>query len=223
MLHLNQFIEHTNLDPLILSQDVEKLIAEAQQHDFVGICVPPYWVKKARRDLGNQATQLVTVVGFPLGYHRTEVKIQEAQSALKEGVDEIDVVVNLSAIKNEAYHWIKIEMLQLSTLLHQQEKILKVILETAYLDEEEIKNACKACVDAGVDFIKTSTGFGPKGAEIEKVQLLKSILPDTVGIKASGGIRTYAQAKAFIEAGAERLGTSAGIQIMEEARQAPSA
>lgn len=218
MQNLNEYIEHTNLSPLILADDVERLIAEAKAHQFYGICVPPYWAKKAKRDLGNAPISLVTVIGFPFGYQRSEVKLQEIKSAIRDGVQEFDVVVNLSAIKNEAYHWIKIEMMQFATLIHEQEGLLKVILETAYLNEDEIRKACRACVDAGVDFMKTSTGFGPGGAELEKVKFMRDILPDTVGIKASGGIRDFAQAQAFIEAGAERIGTSSGIKMMEEYR-----
>lgn len=216
MSSIEQYIEHTNLSPLITASEVEKLIEEAKTHNFVGVCVPPYWAKKARRDLGDAPIQLVTVIGFPLGYHRSEVKLQEIKSAIRDGVQEFDVVINLSAIKNGAYHWIKIEMSQFAKIIHEQEGILKVILETAYLSEEEIRQACRVCVDAGVDFMKTSTGLAPEGATIENVKLLREILPDTVGIKASGGIRSYEQAQAFIEAGAERIGTSSGLQIIEQ-------
>ena len=213
--NLHEYIEHTRLSPLITSEEVENLIKEAQQYNFVGVCVPPYWVKKAKRDIGERDTQLVTVIGFPLGYNRSEVKIQEIKSAIRDGADEYDVVVNLSAIKNGAYHWIKIETSQMAALLHENEKILKVIIETAYLNDEEIKQVCEVLVDSGVDYIKTSTGFAPKGAQIDQVKLIRSIIPEQVGIKASGGIRTLEQAKEFIQAGADRIGSSSGVQIME--------
>lgn len=215
---IEQYIEHTNLSPLILANEVEELISQAKEHNFVGVCLPPYWTKKAKRDLGNAPIQLVTVIGFPLGFHRSEVKMQEIKSAIRDGVQEFDVVINLSAIKNGAYHWIKIEMSQFAQVIHEHEGMLKVILETAYLNEEEIREACRICVDAGVDFIKTSTGLASEGATLKNVKLLREILPTSVGIKASGGIRTYEQAKAFIEAGAERIGTSSGLQIIAQSK-----
>lgn len=217
--NIASYLEHTNLNPLILAQDVEQLVSEAQQYGFAGICLPPYWAKKAKRDLGTAPVALVTVIGFPFGYQRSEVKLQEIKSAQRDGVDEFDVVVNLSAIKNKAYHWIKIEMAQFAQIIHEKEGLLKVIIETAYLDEEEMQQVCKVCVEAGVDFIKTSTGYAPAGAEPEKVRFLRQILPDSVGIKASGGIKTRAQAEALIAAGAERIGTSAALSIISNAKQ----
>ncbi|HAS39951.1 MAG TPA: deoxyribose-phosphate aldolase [Microscillaceae bacterium] len=216
MQNINEYIEHTNLKPTLNYDDMDRLVAEALQYNFAGICVPPYWVKKVRRDLGKAPVQLVTVVGFPLGYNRAEVKMQEIESALKEGANELDIVVNLTAIKSKAYPWIKQEMSWFSKVIHEHEAMMKVILETAYLNEQEIIETTKVCVDAGVDFMKTSTGFAPEGATVEHVQLLHEITPDTVGVKASGGIRSYEKALAMIKAGAERIGTSSGVKIMEE-------
>lgn len=217
MQNINEYIEHTNLKPTLSYGDIETLVEEAVTHNFMGICVPPYWAKKAKRDLGNAPVQLVTVVGFPLGYNRAEVKMQEIESALKEGVNELDIVVNLTAIKSKAYPWIKQEMSWFSKIIHEHEAMLKVILETAYLSDDEIIETTKVCVDAGVDFMKTSTGFAPEGAKVEHIQLLRSITPNTVGIKASGGIRSFDKAKAMIAAGADRIGTSSGLKIIEEA------
>lgn len=217
MQNINEYIEHTNLKPTLNYDDIDQLVEETLTHNFVGICVPPYWVKKVKRDLGKAPVQLVTVIGFPLGYNRAEVKMKEIESALKEGANELDIVVNLTAIKSKAYPWIKQEMSWFSKFIHEHEAMMKVILETAYLSNEEIIEATKACVDAGVDFMKTSTGFAPEGAKVEHVQLLSKITPDTVGVKASGGIRSFEKAIAMIEAGAERIGTSSGIKIMEEA------
>jgi len=216
MQNINEYIEHTNLKPTLNYDDMDRLVAEALQYNFAGICVPPYWVKKVRRDLGKAPVQLVTVVGFPLGYNRAEVKMQEIESALKEGANELDIVVNLTAIKSKAYPWIKQEMSWFSKVIHEHEAMMKVILETAYLNEQEIIETTKVCVDAGVDFMKTSTGFAPEGATVEHVKLLHEITPDTVGVKASGGIRSYEKALAMIKAGAERIGTSSGVKIMEE-------
>lgn len=219
MQNINEYIEHTNLSPTITSADVEKIVLEAIDNQFVGVCVPPYWTKKARRDLGDSEVKLVTVIGFPLGYNRSEVKLQEIKSAIREKVDELDVVINISALKSEAYEWIKPEIAQFAQLIHEHEKIIKVIIETAYLTDNEIKKACKICVDAGVDFIKTSTGYAPSGAKVEQVKLIKEIIPTYIGLKASGGIKNLAQAQAMIEAGADRIGTSSGVKIMEELRQ----
>ncbi|EAY30502.1 deoxyribose-phosphate aldolase [Microscilla marina] len=217
MQNINEYIEHTNLKPTVTYESIETLVEEAVIHNFIGICVPPYWAKKARRDLGKAPVQLVTVVGFPFGYQRAEVKMQEIESALKEGVNELDIVINISAIKCNAYAWIKQEMAWFSQVIHAEEAMMKVILETAYLNDHEIREASKVCVDAGVDFMKTSTGYAPEGAKVEHIRLLRDILPDTVGIKASGGIRSYEKAQEMIIAGADRIGTSSGIKIVEEA------
>jgi deoxyribose-phosphate aldolase len=214
MANIHQYIEHTLLSPLATSDQVEQLVAEAVAHRFVGVCVPAYWAKKARRDLGQSATKLVVPVGFPLGYHRSEVKVRETELALADGADEIDVVMNLSAFKTGVMAWVKGELAQLAKLCHEKEALLKVILETAYLDDEEIVRACKLSEDAGADFVKTSTGFAPAGATVPHVRLMRASVGAGVGVKASGGIKTLAQALALVEAGADRLGTSAGLAIM---------
>ncbi|MCH7397402.1 deoxyribose-phosphate aldolase [Belliella sp. DSM 107340] len=215
MKNLARYIEQTVLKPLTLDSDIEKLVNEAKEFGFVGICVPPFWVKKAKREIGNADIQLVTVVGFPLGYNMSETKVFETEQAIKDGADEIDVVWSLTAFK-AGLNWPKIELAKLATLCHQHERILKVIIETAYLSDEEIVKACEICRDAGVDYVKTSTGFAPEGAKVEDIRLMRANLPSNVGIKASGGIKTLAQAKALIEAGADRIGTSSGVQILEE-------
>ncbi len=214
-MNLSKHIEHTNLSPQITGDDVEQLIQEASDHGFHGICVPPFWVKKARRDLGNSACQLVTVAGFPLGYQMTETKIRDIELSLRDGADEIDLVWHISAFKAQMI-WPKIELTKASKLVHDSGKLLKVIIETAYLSADEIKTAALICRDAGADFVKTSTGFAPSGARLEDVRLLREVLPAEIRIKASGGIKTKEQALAFIEAGADRIGTSSGIKIIAE-------
>lgn len=216
MENIKDYLEHTNLSPLLTYEDMDKLVAEAKEYQFAGVCVPPYWVKKVKRDLLQTDIAVVTVIGFPFGYQRSEVKVKEIESAIRDKVDEVDVVVNLTAIKTGAYHWIKIEMAQLAKIAHENEKLFKVILETGQLTEEEIRQTAKACIDGGIDFLKTSTGFFEIGATLEHVKLLREIAPETVGIKASGGIQTLEQARTFIHAGAERIGTSAGVSIMKE-------
>ncbi|MCH7413256.1 deoxyribose-phosphate aldolase [Belliella sp. R4-6] len=215
MKNIARYIEQTVLKPLTNDSDVEKLVKEAKQYGFVGVCVPPFWVKKAKREIGDSDIQLVTVVGFPLGYNMSETKVFETEQAIKDGADEIDVVWSLTAFK-AGLNWPKIELAKIATLCHQHERILKVIIETAYLSNEEIVQACEICRDAGVDYVKTSTGFAPEGAKVEDIKLMRANLPSNVGIKASGGIKTLAQVKALIEAGADRIGTSSGVQIIEE-------
>ena len=214
---INAYIEHTALSPTLTVSDVDRLVEEAIQHNLFGICIPPFWVKRAKREIGNSRVQLVTIAGFPLGYNMTETKIDEIKSALHNGADEIDLVWNISSFKT-GMGWEKIEIVKCGKLVHESQKLLKVIIETAYLSEEEIIQACKICADAGVDFVKTSTGFAPAGAKVEHIALMRKHLPESVGIKASGGIKNYDQALQMIEAGADRIGTSSGIAIVNESK-----
>jgi deoxyribose-phosphate aldolase len=213
-MNIASYIEHTNLSPTLSIGDIDQLVNEAREHGFQGICVPPFWVKRAKREIGNDKISLVTVAGFPLGYNMTETKLDEIKRAIDNGADEIDVVWNISSFKT-GIPWTKIEIAKCSKLAHDHQKLLKVILETAYLSDAEIEKGCKLCADAGADFVKTSTGFAPAGATKEHIEIMKRSLPTSVGIKASGGIKTLAQAKAMIEAGATRIGTSSGIAIIK--------
>jgi deoxyribose-phosphate aldolase len=212
-MDLSRFIEHTNLSPTLTIKDIDKLVVEAKQFNFLGICVPPFWVKRAKREIGSENIMLVTVVGFPLGYNMTETKLDEMKHAIDNGADELDVVWNISSFKT-GIPWTKIEIAKCCKMAHDYQKIAKVIIETAYLNDEEIITATKICCDAGVDFVKTSTGYAPAGATVEQIKLIKSSISPGVGIKASGGIKTKAQAIEMIEAGASRIGTSAGVKIV---------
>ena len=212
-MNLASYIEHTNLKPTITINDVDLLVDEARQWKLLAVCVPPFWVKRARREIGNEKIILVTVAGFPLGYNMTETKLDEIQRAIDNGADEIDVVWNVSAFKTNL-PWTKIDLAKCSSLAHNHQKLLKVIVETAYLSDSELEKACKICADAGADFVKTSTGFAPTGATIEHIEIMKKSLPSHVGIKASGGIKTAEQTIAMINAGAIRVGTSSGISIL---------
>lgn len=216
MENIHRFIEHTNLKPTVTSSDIDTLIEEAITYNFVGICLPPFWVKKAKRDLGQHDVQLVTVIGFPLGYNMTETKIHEMQMAIDNGANELDLVMNVSSFKT-GLNWAKIEMAKASKLAHESDCMLKVIIETAYLTDDEIINAAKIASDAGVDFVKTSTGFAPSGAKRSHIELLRSVLPSNVGIKASGGIKDYTTAIEMINAGADRIGASSSVDIMKNA------
>ena len=207
------YIEQTNLSPVLTIGDIDRLVDEARQYKFFGVCVPPFWVKRAKREISQDKIALVTVAGFPLGYNMTETKLDEIKRAIDNGADEIDVVWNVTSFKTRI-PWTKIEVAKCSALTHAHEKLLKVIIETSYLSPAEITEACKICADAGADFVKTSTGFASGGASVEHITLMKKALPAHVGIKASGGIKTSDNAEALIRAGANRIGTSAGISIV---------
>lgn len=212
-MNIAPVIEHTNLSPTLTIRDIDALVDEAREHGFLGVCVPPFWVKRAKREIGTAKILLITVAGFPLGYNMTETKLDEIKRAIDNGADEIDVVWNITSFKT-GIPWTKIEVAKCAALAHQHQALLKVIVETAYLSDAELTQACKLCADAGADFVKTSTGFAPSGATAAHVSLMKKSLPPTVGIKASGGIKTLSQATAMIEAGASRIGTSSGISIV---------
>jgi deoxyribose-phosphate aldolase len=216
-MNIASYIEHTNLSPSLTIRDIDKLVEEANEFGFIGVCVPPFWVKRAQREIGNRNIILVTVAGFPLGYNMTETKLDEIKRAIDNGANEIDLVWNISSFKT-GLPWTKIELAKCSNLAHNNGALLKVIIETAYLSDPEIEKACTLCADAGSDFVKTSSGFAPSGAKVENIVLMKKSLPDHVGIKASGGVKTVEQALALIEAGATRIGTSSGITIIESSK-----
>lgn len=216
---LHTYIDHTLLSPTANETAIRKLCEEAWIHAFKAVCVAPTYVAytKDMLEFCPIRIEIATVVGFPLGYSTLSTKLHEAETALRHGATELDVVMNVSQFKSMAYLSIREELSQLASLAHQHDALLKVIIETAYLDRFELHTACEICVESQADFVKTSTGFAPQGADLETVRLMRSLLPQSVQIKASGGIRTREQALAFVEAGATRLGTSAGIAIVSEA------
>lgn len=220
MILIAPYIEHTNLSPTLTIKDIDQLVDDAKQYNFLGICVPPFWVKRAKREIGNASIKLVTVAGFPLGYNMTETKLDEIKRGIDNGADEIDVVWNVSSFKT-GIPWTKIELAKCSKQTHDHQKLLKVIIETAYLSDDEIVQASKMCADAGADFVKTSTGFAPGGAKVEHIRLMRDAIPSHVGIKASGGIKTYEQIVELIEAGADRIGTSSAVKIMQSINSNP--
>lgn len=214
MQNIAKYIDHTLLKPTATEMDFRKLCEEIYQNSFYSACVPPFYVSFVKELLEYSDAKVCTVIGFPLGYHSTETKITEAQKALADGADELDLVMNINAFKSMAYETVKQEIKAIAEIAHEKKALLKVIIETAYLDNFDIRIACEICEEAGADFVKTSTGFAPKGADIEQVKLMREVLPGNIQIKASGGIQTYEQAMAFIEAGATRLGTSSGVAIV---------
>lgn len=215
-MNIASYIDHTLLKPSATIQDIKKLCAEALEHRFFAVCVPPPLVKNARSALQNSTVKTATVIGFPFGYSIARAKLAEAQQAIQDGADELDVVINLVALKNNAWDYLRLEMESIVEAAHAKEKIVKVIIESGILTNEEIIKCCEMYAAAGADFLKTSTGYAEKSATVEAVQLMRANLPSTIRIKASGGIRTYEQAVQMIEAGAARLGCSASVAIVNQ-------
>ena len=214
-MNLNKYIEHTLLKQDATKAEITKLLDEAIQYDFLGVCVNPCNVKYAKEYLKNSAVKVVTVIGFPLGQNTKEVKILETIDAIKNGADEIDMVINVGLLKDKAYGAIVDEISAIKGAC--QGHNLKVILETDLLTQDEIKKACELCIEAKADLVKTSTGFVKNGvgAKAEDVALMFNAVKDAgMQVKASGGIRDKEAALKMIEAGAVRLGTSSGVKIV---------
>ena len=208
---LASYIDYTLLRPGCRRTEIHALCTTAVERGYVAVCVPPYYVSDAVHYLDGTPVKVATVVGFPHGMHLTEVKAQEALLALQSGAQELDMVIALAAYFSGDLGYVQAEVRHIATLAHEHGALLKVILETALLTPEQIQELCRLCADAGADFVKTSTGFASKGADVESVRLMRASVPPHVGVKASGGIRTAEQAWAFIEAGATRIGTSTAL------------
>ena len=211
-MDLNKYIDHTLLKPTATKNDIIQLCNEAKKHDFFSVCVNSSYVKLAKKELKKTDVKICSVIGFPLGAMSAKAKVYEAKQALKDGADEIDMVINVGFLKSKAFKKVEKEIRSIKKIMPKN--TLKVILETCYLDESEIKKASELALKAKADFIKTSTGFGTRGATIEDVKLMKSVAKDKMKIKASGGIKDFKTAKEYIDLGVERLGTSSGIAIV---------
>lgn len=216
MKNIASYIDHTVLKPTTLVSDIEQLCTEAVMYKFAAVCVPPPFVKFAKGLLGDSGVKTATVIGFPFGYSAIEAKVTETLLAIVDGVDELDYVANISAIKNGDWNFVKHEAEVLIPMAHQKEKHIKVIIESGVLTDEEIIRCCEIYAELGADFVKTSTGYAEKGATLEAVQLMRKTLPSSIKIKASGGIRNYAFARQLVEAGADRIGCSASVAIVKE-------
>lgn len=215
MDNLNNYIEHTLLKQDAVKEDFEKLFQEAKEHKFFGVCINPAYVKMAKDALDGTDVKVVTVIGFPLGANKTEVKAFEASCVVADGADEVDMVINVSGLKNKDYAFVRDDIRAVKIACGNVP--LKVILETDLLNKEEIKKACELSVEAGADFVKTSTGFVKNGvgAKAEDVKLMyDTVSSHCLKVKASGGIRDKQAALNMIEAGASRLGTSSGVKIV---------
>ena len=215
-MNLAAKIDHTILKADTSKEEIIKLCNEAKQYGFAAVCVPPYWVRECKKQLADSKVRIATVVGFPMGYSATPAKVEEARRAIDEGATEIDMVINVIALKEGDYNYLKNELTSAGTIVQLRGGKLKVILETGLLTKAEIIKGCELCSELNVDYVKTSTGLTEKGATVENIKLLRSHLPKHIKIKASGGIRDKAAAMAMIEAGADRIGTSSGVKIMSE-------
>jgi deoxyribose-phosphate aldolase len=215
-MNLSRYIDHTILKPATTISEIEQLCQEAAAFHFAAVCVPPPFVKRAKALLSPVDVKVATVVGFPFGYAATEAKLAETLLAIVDGADEIDMVINLIALKMKDMDYLAKEVKMLTEVVHKKSKRIKVIIESGILTDEEIISCCKTMGVLGIDFMKTSTGYAEKGASVEAVQLMRANLPSDVKIKASGGIRSYDFAKSLIDAGAERLGCSASVSIVKE-------
>lgn len=213
-MNLNSYIDHTYLKPEGTQVEIDQLIKEAIDYQFKTVCINPTWIEYANAALRGTDVEVCTVIGFPLGAMSTESKIFEARDAIDKGADEVDMVINIGMLKNRDLDYVSSEIRSIKNTC--QNKILKVIIETALLTEEEIALASQAVLQGGGDFVKTSTGFSTRGASVEDVKIIKSIVGDNCKIKASGGIRTHKDMMAMIEAGADRIGASAGKVLLGE-------
>jgi deoxyribose-phosphate aldolase len=218
--NIASFIEHTILKQTTTLAEVDKVCVEASMENFVGVCVPPKYVLNAKKLLDGSRVKIATVIGFPLGYNVTDVKLREIDDALNMGADEVDMVHDLCALKNNNWRLLEDEISACLKPVHDAGKVMKVILETGILTDSEIIKCCQLYSNFKIDYIKTSTGFADIGATVNAIKLIKANIPAKMGIKASGGIRNYAFAKELIDAGATRLGCSSSWQIMKEFRLA---
>jgi deoxyribose-phosphate aldolase len=214
------YIDHTLLKPEAMPAEIEKLCKEAREYHFAAVCVNPPYVKQCASLLRGSGVAVAVVVGFPLGAHTTQAKVFETQQAIIEGATEIDMVINIGALKSKQDQQVIDDIRAVVEAAHGQGAIVKVIIEAALLVDEEKVRACRLAKEAGADFVKTSTGFGPGGATVHDVELMSQAVNHELGVKAAGGIRTLQQAEAMIRAGATRIGASAGVKIVEEARGA---
>ena len=206
-----QYIDHTLLKPVCTWDEIETLCKEALSYHTASVCIPPSYVKRAREAFGPELP-ICTVIGFPLGYNPAEAKVCEARTALRDGADELDMVINLGDVKNRDFEKVYEEIRALRETAGS--RILKVIVETCYLTRDEKIRLCEIVTKAGADYIKTSTGFGTAGATMEDILLFKEHIGSSVKIKAAGGIRTRADLEAFIQAGCSRIGTSSAVKLL---------
>lgn len=215
-MSIAQYIDHTILKPTTTREEVNQVCDEAIAFGFAAVCIPPVYVQQTQKKLAGTPVKVATVIGFPFGYEHIAAKVTEAEQAVKDGANELDMVMNMTAFKNSDFNTLKKEVTALLSVTEPHDIILKVIIESGILSEAEIIACCELYRKFNVAFLKTSTGYASKGATLEAVQIMRKHLPDNIRIKASGGIKTYAFAQQLIDAGATRLGCSAGVAIVQQ-------
>lgn len=213
-MNINKLIDHTALKPNTNKESILKLIAEAKTYDFASVCVNPCWVALAHQELKNTDVKVCTVIGFPLGANTTEVKVFETKDTIEKGAQEIDMVINIAMLKDKEYDYVENEIHQIVEAA-KDKAIVKVIIETCLLTDEEKIKACELSQKAGADFVKTSTGFSTGGATVHDIALMRKTVGAEMGVKASGGVHTHEEALAMVEAGATRIGASAGVKLLK--------
>lgn len=213
-MNLEKYFDHTILSPDATKESVRKICDEAKEYNFFSVCVNPYYVAFVKDALEGTEVKVTSVIGFPLGSSTTTIKAAEARDAIKNGADEIDMVLNISALKNKAFDYVLNDIKKVKEACGDH--LLKVIIETCLLDDEEKIKACQLAKDAGADYVKTSTGFSTGGATVEDVKLMRQTVGEDLGVKASGGIRNKEKAQKMIDAGATRIGASSSVKIMNE-------
>ena len=212
-MKLNQYIDHTLLKADATKDQLVKLCAEAKEYEFASVCVNPSWVSICKEELAGSSVKVCTVIGFPLGATSTKAKAAETNFALEDGAGEFDMVINIGALKEHRDEYVLEDVK--AVVAAAQGKVVKVIIETCLLTEEEKIRACKLCVEAGAHFVKTSTGFSTAGATFADVKLMKDSVQDKALVKAAGGVRSYDDLQKMIEAGADRIGTSSGVSLVQ--------
>lgn len=217
MENIAQYIDHTILNADAVKTDIERICKEAIEYNFKTVCIQPYWVPYAKELLAGSEVGITTVIGFPLGANSTKIKVAETKQAIEDGATEVDMVINIGALKNEDYETVLNDIKAVVDAAAGKAGV-KVIIETSLLTKPEKVRACELAKEAGADFVKTSTGFSTGGATLEDVRLMRATVGPEMGVKASGGVRSYQDAIAMIEAGATRIGASSGIAIVEGAR-----
>jgi len=213
-MNINKLIDHTALKPNTNKESILKLITEAKTYDFASVCVNPCWVALAHQELKDTDVKVCTVIGFPLGANTTEVKVFETKDAIEKGAQEIDMVINIAMLKDKEYDYVENEIHQIVEAA-KDKAIVKVIIETCLLTDEEKIKACELSQKAGADFVKTSTGFSTGGATVHDIALMRKTVGAEMGVKASGGVHTHEEALAMVEAGATRIGASAGVKLLK--------
>ncbi len=215
---INSYIDHTILKPDANEADIVKLCDEAKQHNFYAVCVNPAYIPLAVKLLADSDVKVATVIGFPLGANSTDTKAFETKNSIEAGAHEIDMVINVGKLKDNDTDYLKNDISAVVNVAKANNALVKLIIETCLLTDEEIVLACNLAIECGVDIVKTSTGFSTSGASVEHIKIIKSIVKEDLGIKASGGVKSYEDAVAMINEGATRIGTSSGVKICENVK-----